>query len=241
MTMPRALPSIHHEVEHFGVRVHGHGAGGDLPLERLVGTEQQLLARLAAGVKRALDLNSAERAGREQAAVFAGERHPLGDALVDDVDADLRQPVGVALAGAEVAPLDRVVKEAENAVAVVAVVLGGVDPALGGDRVGPARAVVIRKAMHLVALLAERGGRGRPGQARADDQDGVLPPVGGAHQLHVEAALVPFLFNRSRRDLAIEHLYTPSAYPAGQHGDRHRDKAGEHQDRHHSRQHPEGR
>ena len=34
----------------------------------------------------------------------------------------------------------------------------------------------------------------------------MLPPVGGAHQLHVEAALVPLLFNRSRRDLAIEHL-----------------------------------
>ena len=121
-------------------------------------------------------------------------------------DADLRQPVGVGLAGAEVAALDGVVKEAENAVAVVAVVLGGVDPALGGDRVSPARAVVKREAAHLVALLAERGGRGRPGQARADDQDGVLPPVGGAHQLHVEAAPVPLLFNRSRRDLAVEHL-----------------------------------
>ena len=104
----------HHEVEHFGVRVHRHGAGGDLTLERLVGPQQQLLAGLAAGVKRALDLHSAERPGREQPAVFAGKRHSLGDALVDDVDADLRQPVGVALAGAEVAPFDRVVKEADR-------------------------------------------------------------------------------------------------------------------------------
>ena len=63
-----------------------------------------------------------------------------------------------------------------------------------------------REAAHLVALLAERGGRGGPRQARADDQDGVLSPVGGAHQLHVEAAPVPLLFNRSRGDLAVEHL-----------------------------------
>jgi hypothetical protein len=54
-------------------------------------------------------------------------------------------------------------------------------------------------------MLAQRGGRGGPGQARADDQDGVLPPVGGVHQLHVEAAAVPLLFNRSRRDFAVEH------------------------------------
>ena len=65
--------------------MHGHAAGGDLALERLVGAEQQLLAGLAAGVKRALDLNAAERPGREQSAVFAGKRHALGDALVDDV------------------------------------------------------------------------------------------------------------------------------------------------------------
>ncbi len=74
--------------------MHGHAAGGDLPLECLVGTEQQLLAGLAAGVKGSLDLDAAEGASREQSAVFPGERHALGDALVDDVDADLRQPVG---------------------------------------------------------------------------------------------------------------------------------------------------
>ena len=109
--------------------------GGDLLLQRLVGADQQLLARLAAGVERPLDLGAAERASLEQAAVIADERHPLGDALIDDVDADLGQPVGVGLAGAEVAALDGVVEEAEDAVAVVAVVLGGVDPALGGDGV----------------------------------------------------------------------------------------------------------
>ena len=112
----------------------------DLALERLVGAEQQLLAGLAAGVERARDLRAAEGAVGEQAAVLAGERHALGDALVDDVDADLGEAVDVGLAGAEVAALDRVVEEAVDAVAVVLVVLGGVDAALRGDGVRAARA-----------------------------------------------------------------------------------------------------
>jgi hypothetical protein len=115
----------------------------DLPLERLVGAEQQLLAGLAAGVERAGDLGAAEGAVVEQAAVLAGEGHALGDALVDDVrPTDLGEAVDVGLAGAEVAALDRVVEQAVHAVAVVLVVLGGVDAALGGDRVRPARGVV---------------------------------------------------------------------------------------------------
>ena len=115
------------------MRVHDHAAGRDLALQGLVGAEQELLAGLAAGVERPLDLRAAEGAGVEQAAVFPGEWHALRDALVDDLDAELRQSVGVGLACAEVAPLDGVVEEAVDAVAVVAVVLGGVDPALGGD------------------------------------------------------------------------------------------------------------
>src|SRR5262249_22256001 len=68
-----------------------------------------------------------------------------------------------------------------------------------------ARGVVIGEAVDMVALLAEGGGRGGPGEARADDQDGVLPPVGGVHQLRVEAAAVPLLLDRPRRDSAVEY------------------------------------
>ena len=64
-----------------------------LPHQRLVGAEQQLLARLAARVERARHLRAAERPVVEQAAVLARERHALRDALVDDVDAHLRQAV----------------------------------------------------------------------------------------------------------------------------------------------------
>ena len=70
----------------------------DLPHHRLVGAEQQLLAGLAARVERARHLRAAERPVVEQAAVLARERHALRDALVDDVDAQLRQPVDVGFA-----------------------------------------------------------------------------------------------------------------------------------------------
>ena len=117
-------------------------AGGDLALERLVGADEQLLAGLAAGVEGARHLHATERAVVEQAAVLAGERHALRDALVDDVRADLGQPVDVGLPGAVVAALDRVVEEAVDGVAVLLVVLRGVDAALRRDGVRAARAVL---------------------------------------------------------------------------------------------------
>ena len=108
----------------------------------LIRPQQELLAGLAAGVEGAGDLRAAERAVGEEAAVVACERDALRHALIDDVVADLGEAVDVGLAGAEVAALDGVVEQPEDAVAVVGVVLGGVDAALRGDGVGPARAVL---------------------------------------------------------------------------------------------------
>ena len=130
----------HDQVEHLGAREHLHRAGADLPFERLVGAEQQLLPGLPARVEGARDLRAAEGAVVQVPRIFAREGHALRDALVDDVQADLRQAVDVGLAGAEVAALDGVVEEAVDAVAVVVIVLGGVDAALRGDGVRAARA-----------------------------------------------------------------------------------------------------
>ena len=85
--MPRARPSVDDQVEHLGARVHLDLAGVDLPHQRLVGAEQELLAGLAAGVEGARHLGAAEGAVVEQAAVLAGEGHALRHALVDDVHA----------------------------------------------------------------------------------------------------------------------------------------------------------
>ena len=61
----------------------------DLFLERLVGPQQQLLPGLTTRVKSSLDLHTAERAGVQLSPVFAGKGNSLGNALVDDIGADL--------------------------------------------------------------------------------------------------------------------------------------------------------
>src|SRR6185436_8751907 len=170
-------------------------AEADLAGELLVCADQELLAGLATGVERAAHLGPAEAAVVEQAAVLAGERHALGDALVDDVDRYLGQAVHVGLTRAVVAALHGVVEEAVDAVAVAVVVLRRVDAALGGDGVGPAGRVVEREDLHLVAELGQGGGGRRAGEAGADHDDLVLALVGRVHQLDVEFVAVPALLD----------------------------------------------
>ena len=176
----------------------------DFLFERLIATDEELLAGLAAGVEGAGNLRAAERAVVEQAAVFAGEGHALGDALVDDGVGNLGEAIDVGLAGAEVAALDGVVEQAAHRVAVVLIVLGGVDAALRGDRVGAARAVLIAEALHLIAEFRERGGGGATGEAGADDDDGEFPLVGRVDELGVHLVLGPLLLKGAGRDLAVE-------------------------------------
>ena len=187
------------QLEHLVAGEHRHRAGGDLALEGLVGADQQLLAGLAAGVEGARDLDAAEGAVVEQAAVLAGERDALRDALVDDVGADLGQAVDVGLARAVVAALDGVVEEAVDGVAVLLVVLRGVDAALRGDRVRAARGVLVAERLDVVAGLAERGGRRGAGQAGADDDDRELAAVGRVDEAGLELAVLPAVRDRARR------------------------------------------
>ena len=191
------------QLDHLVAGVGLHGAGGDLALERLVGADQQLLAGLAAGVEGARDLHAAEGAVVEQAAVLAGERDALGDALVDDVPAHLGEAVDVRLARAVVAALDRVVEEPVDRVAVALVVLGGVDAALGGDRVGATRGVLVAERLHHVAGLAERRGRGGAGQAGADHDHREAATVGRVGDPGLELAGVPALVDRAAGRLGV--------------------------------------
>ena len=195
----------HHQVQHLGAGEHLDRAEADLAGEGRVGAQQELLAGLASRVEGAGDLGAAEGPVVQVAGVVPRERHALGHALVDDVVADLGEPPDVGLAGAEVAALDGVVEEAVDAVAVVRVGLGGVDAALGRDRVGAAGAVLVAERLHLVAQLGQRGRRRGAGQAGADDEDLVLPLVGRVDQLQrVEAVLVPGVLDLAGRCLTIE-------------------------------------
>ena len=197
--MPRALPSDDDQLEHLVAGEHRHRAGGDLALERLVGADQQLLAGLAAGVEGARDLHATEGAVVEQAAVLAGERDALRDALVDDVGADLGEAVDVGLPRAVVAALDGVVEEPVDGVAVLLVVLRGVDAALRGDRVRAARGVLVAERLDVVAGLAERGRRRGAGQAGADDDDRELAAVGRVDEAGLELPVLPAVRDRARR------------------------------------------
>ena len=198
-----------HEVEHLRARVERHAPGLHLSGERAVCAEQKLLTRLAPGVEGAGNLCAAEGAGGEIAGVVAGKGHALGHALVDDVQGELRQAVDVRLARAEVAALDRVVEEPLDAVAVVRVVLGRVDAALGRDAVGAARRVLEAEDVHVVAEFAE-GSRGRCAcQARADDDDAELALVRGIDQLHLRETLVPLLMDRAGWYFTVEDHISP--------------------------------
>ena len=203
--------AVHHDdFQHLVPGEHLDGTEADLPLQGLVGAQQQLLAGLPAGVEGAAHLGAAEGAVVEQAAVFPGEGHALAHALVDDVVADLGQTVHVGFAGAEVAALDRVVEEAADAVAVAVVVLGAVDTALGRDGVRAARAVLVAVALDLVAELGQGGRGGAAGQAGTHDDHLVLALIGRVDELEVELVLVPLLLDRTVWDLGFEfHGWLP--------------------------------
>src|SRR5690606_37888989 len=101
--------------------------------------------------------------------VFASEGNALRNALIDDVHADHGQPIHVRLASTEVAALYGIVEEAIDAVAVVLVVLCGVDASLCSNRMRPARAVLVAECFDVVSLLTERRGERTTSKARADD------------------------------------------------------------------------
>ena len=190
-------------LQHLVPGVHRHGPGRDLTLQRLVGADQQLLAGLAACVKGALHLHTAERAVVEQSAVVAGERDALRHALVDDPGAHLGQPVHVGLTGAVVAALDRVVEQPERRIVVVAVVLGRVDAALRRDRVRAPRAVLVTEVEHVVAGLTQGRRCGAAGQTGADDDHREFAAVGRVDQLGLELALGPLALDRPGRRLGV--------------------------------------
>ena len=181
-----------------------HCPATDLSFERLICAEQELLPGLSTRVEGARHLGSPERPIRQQAAVFPRKGDSLRDALVDDIDADLGKPVDVRLARAEIASLDRVVEQPKDRVAVVRVVLRGVDAALRRNAVGAARGIVVRNVDDPIPQLAERGGGRRARESSSDDDHGVFPLVRRTDQLHLELVPLPLGLERARRDARIQ-------------------------------------
>ena len=200
---PPCLAVHQDELEHFPAGIHLDLARPHLAHQRVVGPEQELLPCLPPCVEGPGNLGPAEGPVRKEPAVVAGKGDALGNALIDDRAAHLGKPVDVRLSRPEIAPLDRVVEQTPYAVAVVRVVLGGVDSALGGDAVRPSGAVLDAEGLHIIAKLRERCGCGGPGKPCAHDDDVVLPLVRGVDQLQVETMTIPFFCKRAARDLCI--------------------------------------
>ena len=194
----------HDHIHELMAVVHGDLALGNLAAQGAVGTEQELLSCLALGVERPAHLDTAKRTVVQQATVLPGERDTLGDALVDDVGADLGEAVHVGLPAPVVAPLDRVVEQAVDRVPVVLVVLGRIDAALGSDRVGAARAVLEAERLDVVPHLGEGGRRGAAGQSGADDNHVNEALVGRVHQPDAVLVVRPLVRQVSLRNLGVE-------------------------------------
>jgi hypothetical protein len=121
--------------------------------------------------------------------------------MIDDRGAYFCQPVNVCLPRPEIAPFDGVIEKAIHAVAIVLVVLGGIDSALGRDAVRPARAVLIAEALHVVTLFSQGGGGRSPGEARAHDNNFKLPSIRRRDETDVVLVARPLFRERSGRDL----------------------------------------
>src|SRR5262249_15560098 len=150
----------------------------DLSRQCGIGAQKKLLSRLPATVEGPRYLSAAEGAVLQLPAVLARKRHSLGDALIDDVHRHLCQTIDIGLAGAKIAALDGVIKESIDTVAVVLVVLGGVDPALCGDGVSAARGILKTERLNVIAQFGQGSGGAAAGESGADDQDLVFALVG---------------------------------------------------------------
>ena len=135
---PFGLAIDQDQIKHLGACMDFDLPFGDLPAHRLIGTDEDLLTGLTAGIESTRDLRTAKRAVRQEPAIFAGKGDTLGDALIDNRVADFGQTVDVGFAGAVIAALDGVIEKTLDAVAIIGIVLGGVDTALGRYAVGTA-------------------------------------------------------------------------------------------------------
>ncbi len=66
------------------------------------------------------------------------------------------------------------------------------------------RGVLKAEALDVVAELAEGGGGGAAGEAGTDDDEIMPALVGGIDELHLEAGVVPGLFDGSGRNSCVQ-------------------------------------
>ena len=115
----------------------------------------------------------------------------------------------VRLTGTEVSPLDGVVEKTVDGVAVIRVVLRGIDTTLSGDRVGTARAVLITESLYVVTQFAKSSSGSTTGKAGSNNNYVIFAFISGVYQLQIEAVFVPGFFNRSGWTFSIKYHSNP--------------------------------
>ena len=179
------------QIEHLVAGVQADRALGNLAMKRLGRRKLQLLAGLSPRVVRPRHLHTAERAGGQLAAVLAGKGSADRVHMVDHPDALLAQPEAVGLPRAEVAALNGVLDEPQDAVVVDLFGPRRVDAALGGDAVRAPWAVVVDEALHVEAQLAKGRGATGAGKPGADHDHGELAAVQRRDQPIRRLAAIP--------------------------------------------------
>jgi hypothetical protein len=110
-------------------------------------------------------------------------------------------------------------EQAVNAVAVIRVVLCGVDSALGGNTMGAPGAVLVTESVDPVTEFCQGCSRGGPRKAGADYDNRKFPFVGRVYQFHFPAMFVPLFFQLSCWNFSVKYhakpLYIQYAYKNG--------------------------
>ena len=121
----------------------------------------------------------------------------MSNTLIDDLRADLCEAMNIRFTRTEIAAFYRVVKEAVHTITVILIVLGTIDTALCRNAVRPTWAVLVTKALHLIAQLRERGCCRGSCQTTSNNQHGILPLVVRIDQTGVHLVFRPLIGNRA--------------------------------------------
>ncbi len=119
----------------------------------------------------------------ERSGIVACKGNSLTDTLIDNFVAHFGQPIHICLTSPVVAPFDRIIEEPIDTVAVILIVLGCIYPALSGNGMRPAGAILIAEILHLKTQLSQRGRCRSTSQPGAYHDDVKLTLVGWINQV----------------------------------------------------------
>ena len=147
----------HHQIHHFVAVVHFNFSTTNLSVHCRISPEQQLLTGLSLGVKSSGYQYPSKRAIVQQSAVISRKRDSLGHTLVYDIGRYLSQTVYVGFTRSIISPFNGIIEQTIGRIAIALVVFGGIDPALGCNRMGPSGRILKTKRFYIVAQFGQCG------------------------------------------------------------------------------------